>query len=156
MRVQPAFPGTTAPTGSAPAGRAESASFARLVARGATVAGTAGSGMTVATAAALLAVQQAQPRVAPASGALRRADRLLDGLARRQRALLSLADDPAVWHELAHALAEEREPSGSDRLDALLDAIELRVAVELAKQERARDLPRGSDAAPAPAKEAFT
>lgn len=156
MRVQPAFPGTTAPTSGAAPSRAEGASFARLVARGATVAGTAGSGMTIAAPAALLAVQQAQPRVAPASGALRRADRLLDGLARRQRALLSLADDPAGWHELAHALAEERAPSGSAALDALLDAIELRVAVELAKQERARDLPGNSDAAAAPAEEAFT
>jgi hypothetical protein len=156
MRVQPAFPSATAPTGSAPTHRAEGARFAQLVARGATVAGSVGSSATVAAAAALLAVQQAQPRVASVGAAIGRADRLLAGLARRQRALLSLADDPTGWQELAQALAAEREPSGSAALDALLDAIELRVAVELAKQERALALPGDPDGTAAPAKEPFT
>ncbi len=137
MRVQPAFPGTAQPTGNAAASRAEATTFARLVGRGAAVAGAAGSGMPIAAPGGLLAVQQAQARVSPAPAALRRADRLLDGLARRQRALLSLADEGAAWQDMEQALAEEREPSGSAALDALLDAIELRVAVELAKEQRA-------------------
>ena len=144
MRVHPALPGAAPLPAGGAAGRAEAASFARLVERGSSVATASGATMAVAAGGGLLAVQRAGPRAPPSTSALRRADRLLDGLARRQLALLSDADEVAGWQDLERLLAEDRTPSGVAALDALLDAIELRVAVELAKRERAAGTNLGS------------
>jgi hypothetical protein len=155
MRVQPVFPGAAPPAGSVPANRADAATFARLVDRSPTVAASSGSAVAIAASGGLLAVQRTLGRPSASTSALRRADRLLDGLARGQLALLSLADEAAGWQDLERALGEEREPSGSAALDALLDAVELRVAIELAKRERAAEVRREIVSTDSPAQQAL-
>jgi hypothetical protein len=64
--------------------------------------------------------------------AVRHGHALLDGLEELRLALLDGSLVPATLRQLAR----RREPLGEAQLDAVLDEIELRAAVELAKLER--------------------
>ncbi len=67
--------------------------------------------------------------------AVKRGRTLLDTLEEMRADLLAGRANPAMLDRLAAILAEERETAGP-QLDALLDDIELRVHVELAKHGR--------------------
>jgi hypothetical protein len=70
--------------------------------------------------------------------AVRRAGNLLDVLDQVKIALLGGELSTADLHRLDRALKEQREATDDPRLEGLLDEIETRARVELAKLEQAR------------------
>lgn len=123
------------PSPARPTPRPATGGFARAL--GGTVSTAGPFGLTVATPASPalalneLAVLPDRRRVAA------RAGRLLDLLEELQAALLGETAEAAPLEALARLLAEAPPASGDQALDALARAIELRVAVERAKLERA-------------------
>jgi len=69
----------------------------------------------------------------------RRARRMLDALGELQQALLGDGDDRAALHRLAALAAEAGEAGCDPALTPVLDAVRLRVAIELAKRGFATD-----------------
>jgi hypothetical protein len=65
--------------------------------------------------------------------AIRRADTIIDQLAQIQADLLAGAIPPARLQALTKILRTQRESSDDSRLNDLIDAIELRAEVEIAK-----------------------
>ncbi|MCL6609241.1 MAG: hypothetical protein K6T74_14240 [Geminicoccaceae bacterium] len=86
---------------------------------------------------ALLVLQRVEEPGERRRRAARQGERLLDGLAALHRGLLDGAIPEARLHELRRALAELEATPDHPRLQAVLDAIAVRVEVELAKLERA-------------------
>ena len=84
---------------------------------------------------ALLALQGVEERPARRRRVIRRGRALLDGLDEIRLALLSGGLSDPVLDRMEAVLAEARE-RGEKGLDALLDDVELRVRVELAKRGR--------------------
>jgi hypothetical protein len=108
-------------------------------ARGAGSAAPAMAAAGVASVDALLALQEADGPLERRRKAVRRAGRLLDGLEAVKLSLLGGAPARAALDSLARAAREERfRAEGDDRLQGLLDQIEARAAVELAKAEMSR------------------
>ncbi|MEQ8504068.1 MAG: flagellar assembly protein FliX [Rhodospirillales bacterium] len=99
--------------------------------------GTVG-GNAVAGVGAVLAVQAADDATQGRSKGLlmARGDRLLDRLEDLQMALLTGRMPKEKVIELAQALREKRPTSDDSDLNALIDEIELRAEVELAKLTR--------------------
>lgn len=99
--------------------------------------GTVG-GSAVAGVGAVLAVQAADDATQGRSKGLlmARGDRLLDRLEDLQMALLTGRMPKEKVIELAQALREKRPTSDDNDLNALIDEIELRAEVELAKLTR--------------------
>ena len=93
----------------------------------------AASAASLATVDALLALQgQADPGERRRRAAKRGHD-LLDSLDRLKASLLSGQVATATLKQLAGQVAQTREASGDRGLDELIDSIELRAKVELAK-----------------------
>lgn len=65
---------------------------------------------------------------------VRRGTKLLDGLDRLKAAFLIGADQPADWEALQAEFNMPRDPTLPPEVAALLDHIDVRVAVELAKR----------------------
>lgn len=148
MRIPTAMPAATRPVGGA-AAPGEAAGFARLIAPPAPGGAPAIAPPVLPAAgriAGLLALHQAAPRPADRRAALRRAGSLLDRLGEIQLALVQGAEDTDSWRELGELLDQDRPTSGLAGLDALLEAIELRAAVELAKREMAEREMAGPEA----------
>ncbi|HLG88338.1 MAG TPA: flagellar assembly protein FliX [Alphaproteobacteria bacterium] len=103
----------------------------------ATVTGTAPAG-AIDT---LLAVQEAESALERRNRARRRASDLIDGLDQIRDGLLAGGISPDRLDNLAAMVAARRDEADDPRLSELLDEIELRVQVELAKLGR---LPPGS------------
>src|SRR5205823_14293327 len=82
---------------------------------------------------ALFALQEVPDATARRRKAVARAGKLLDQLNGLQIGLLDGAIDPASLAELAGAARSAREETGDPALQGILDEIELRAAVELAK-----------------------
>ncbi len=101
------------------------------------VAGTAGVA-GVFGVEALLAMQDVGGPLERRRKAVRRASRLLDVLDGVKIALLDGALGAADLDRLARALREERGSTDDPALEAVLDEIELRAAVEMAKLDQAR------------------
>ena len=97
-----------------------------------------GGGNAVAGVGAVLAVQAADDATQGRSKGLlmARGDRLLDRLEDLQMALLTGRMPKEKVIELAQALREKRPTSDDSDLNALIDEIELRAEVELAKLTR--------------------
>lgn len=111
------------------------------VAGGATgAAATPRTGATgsVASLDALLALQETGGPLERRRRALRRADRLLEGLEALRLSLIEGAVSPTMLDGLRHVRSEHRDDAGDPSLEALLDQVDLRAAVELAKLERPR------------------
>jgi hypothetical protein len=70
--------------------------------------------------------------------AVGRAGRILDLLDELKLALIDGGASPAMLDRLVSAVREERAVTEDARLDAVLDQIETRAAVELAKLGRSR------------------
>ena len=87
---------------------------------------------------ALLALQEVGGPLERRRRAVRRAGRILDVLDELKMALLDGHLPPAALERLLSAIHEERNGTDDPRLEGLLDEIETRAAVEMAKLEMAR------------------
>jgi hypothetical protein len=83
---------------------------------------------------ALIALQQIDDAAEKKRRAIQRGGRLLDLLDRLKLALLSEEPGEPELRSLAVAVREERAATGDPQLDAILEQIEARAAVELAKR----------------------
>ncbi len=119
----------TAAGGFAPTGPSES--------REASAAGMAG-GVSAATLDALIALQATPSALERRRRAVGRAGRLLDVLDDVKLSLLEGGNPRMALERLRGAVREQREGTEDARLEGVLDEIETRAAVELAKQEMAR------------------
>ncbi len=84
----------------------------------------------------LIAVQAREDDTERRKRHAKRGREMIDGLDRLKAALLSGRVPLGELERLKAMLAERREASGDPRLDEIIDQIELRVAVELAKLGR--------------------
>jgi hypothetical protein len=134
--------GTTGP--SAPTGgkAARAASGFSLGQAGAAAAPTAPSAAAATSAvsdvSALMALQGVEGPLEKRRRAVKRGAGLLDRLDEIKLALLSGDGDSVALEQLARTLREDRPDDGDADLKALLDQIDLRASVELAKAELRR------------------
>lgn len=98
------------------------------------IAGTSG----IASVAALLALQEEDGPEARRRKAIKRGGGLLDRLDALKVALLDGGDGEVALQALARVAAEERHGDPDPGLQAVLDQIETRTAVELAKAKLRR------------------
>jgi hypothetical protein len=92
----------------------------------------------VASVDALLAMQETEGPVERKKRAVRRAGRLLDVLDEVKLAILGEGQGAAALQKLAQAAREERAQTDDTRLEEVLNEVETRAAVELAKAEMSR------------------
>jgi hypothetical protein len=92
----------------------------------------------VMTVSALLALQGIEDPLTRRKRAMGRASRILDMLDDLKVAMLEGAASPATLDNLAKAVREERAATDDPRLEDVLNEIETRAAVELAKLGRTR------------------
>jgi hypothetical protein len=107
-------------------------------ASGAGPAGATSSASGVTGAAALMALQGVEDPAERRRRAIRRGSSLLDRLDELKLALLGGQEGAAALERLARNLREERPEEAEPGLKNVLDQIDLRAAVELAKAEAAR------------------
>ena len=106
---------------------------------GAAPAATASSVSSLAGVSALMALQGVEDATERRRRAMRRGHGLLDRLDELKMDLLSGKDGAGALARLAQDLRQERPESDSDAgLQSVLDQIELRAAVEMAKAEASR------------------
>jgi hypothetical protein len=122
---KPAAGGDFAPAG--PGGAAEASASTQ-------VGGAAGLG----SLGALMALQGAPEPMERRRRAVRRAGRLLDVLDEVKLSMLEGAGSAHALERLRTAVRESRDGTEDPGLEGVLDEIETRAAVELAKQEMAR------------------
>jgi hypothetical protein len=92
----------------------------------------------VSTLEALMALQEVGGPLERRRRAVRRADTILDKLEDLKIDLLEGTLNPAVLEGLSRAVREQRSMTDDPLLEGLLDEVETRAAVELAKLEGAR------------------
>lgn len=119
------------------AGSAKSGSFSKALSAGETPASGSVSGTgALGRVDALLALQEVSPELEGEARGRRRAEGLLDRLDELRLALLDGRLSGAVIERLANLVAAQRAQVRDPRLAEILDEIELRAAVELAKLGR--------------------
>lgn len=118
-------PGRRAADGFAPAGAGATAETS--------AASRAGAAGAVGSLDALLALQETGGPLERRRRAVRRADRLLDGLDGLRLAMIDGAPAASALERLLQAGREQREHTEDQGLESLLDQVDLRAAVELAK-----------------------
>ena len=131
--------GLNAPSSAAPP-RAAGSGFALGGAGGASAAAEASVALGVSALGsldALIALQEVDGPLGRRRRAIGRANRLLDELDDLKLALLDGEVDEGGLRRLSDAVRQQREATSDPRLEALLDQIEARAAVELAKLETA-------------------
>jgi hypothetical protein len=102
---------------------------------GVTAAGTVNA---VSTLEALMALQEVGGPLERRKRAVRRADTILDALEGLKIELLEGQLGPTILERLTRAVREQRSMTDDPTLEGLLDQVETRAAVELAKLEGAR------------------
>lgn len=134
--------GTTGPSAPTAGKAARSASGFSLGQAGAASPSSAASATSatagVADVSALMALQGVEGPLERRRRAVKRGAGLLDRLDEIKMALLSGDPDEAALDRLARAMREERPEEGDAGLKAVLDQIDLRAAVEVAKAELRR------------------
>ncbi|WP_207476480.1 flagellar assembly protein FliX [Arenibaculum pallidiluteum] len=141
-------PGSTrGPAGAKRAGRADgtlAGTFARALhgSDEAQEAGSAGAAPAVGGVGALLAAQEVEDSTSgPSRGKARaraRAEALLDKLDEIRAGLLTGSLPAATLHEMQRLVQTQRDQIDDPKLAAVLDEIDLRAQVELAKLEAGR------------------
>ena len=137
--------GSTGPSASTPS---------RVGGRGAAAGGFAAGGSSSASSAApaprtgamsavtsldaLLALQDVEGPLERRRRAMRRAGRILDALDEMKLSLLEGGEGDAQLIRLSDAVRAERDKTHDSGLEGVLDEIETRAAVEIAKREFAR------------------
>ncbi|WP_022696131.1 flagellar assembly protein FliX [Ponticaulis koreensis] len=104
----------------------------------ATPVSTTGGTLGVGSVAALMALQGAEDPLERRRKAERRGRQLLEGLDRLKIDLLEGGNAGPTLARLKDALESERAQSDDQELESIIDQIELRVEVELAKLETAQ------------------
>ena len=107
---------------------------------GAAVART-GALASVNSLVALLALQETPGPLERRRRAVRRAGSVLDALDELKLAFVGGMDDASALSRLGVAVQEAREQTDDDGLEAVLEQVEIRAAVELAKREVAARVP---------------
>ncbi len=115
---------------------AGSSGFAGELEGEAPAATTVGAGASLGQVDALLALQEVPDSLVGDAGAKCRGEALLDGLEQLRLGLLAGVLPRERLVRLTRLLAERRGEIDDPRLAAVIDEIELRAAVELAKLER--------------------
>ncbi|MNH49431.1 Flagellar assembly protein FliX [compost metagenome] len=105
---------------------------------GPTSAAATSSASSVAGVSALMALQGVEDATERRRRAIRRGGGLLDRLDELKLALLNGQDGVPALERLARSLREERPDDADPGLKGVLDQIDLRAAVEMAKAEVAR------------------
>jgi len=139
MKVTGSSGTTSTPSSRSP--RASSSGFS-LPAGGTASAGAASAASAaggVAGVSALMALQGVEDATERRRRAMRRGGGLLDRLDELKLMMLAGQDGVGVLNTLARAVREERPDSADPGLDAVLDQIDLRAAVELAKADMRRN-----------------
>ncbi len=132
----PSTPGAPAARGSRPAA---AGGFAPLVSSAAATAPAAVSATgAVASLDALMALQQEDGPLERRRRAVRRAGTMLDLLDEVKLSLLDGEPTAAALERLTRAVRSERDETGDAGLEGILDEIETRAQVELAKLDVAR------------------
>ncbi|NND49782.1 MAG: flagellar assembly regulator FliX [Rhizobiales bacterium] len=90
----------------------------------------------MAPLATLVAVQAAEERTQSRKRAVRRGTLILDELDALKLAVLEGREGQAELQQIARKVESARESSGDAELESLVDAIELRAQVEIAKRQR--------------------
>ena len=96
---------------------------------------TAGT-VSVSSVAALMALQGAEDPLEQRKRAKRRGRQLIDALDRLKIDILDESSPKASLDQMQSLLDSAREKSDDPELESLIDQIELRIAVELAKHSR--------------------
>jgi len=131
--------GVNTPTSTRTARSASGFSLGQAPATAAPAAATANAATGgVSDVSALMALQGIEGPLEKRRRAIRRGGGLLDRLEELKLALLNGDADEASLDQLARTLREERSDDGDTDLNALLDQIDLRASVELAKAEMRR------------------
>ena len=122
------------------AGGSSAAAFAAPAAAGGPPAAGARAGPAgpIAGLESLLALQETGGPLERRRRAVARAGRLLDGLDGVKLALLGQGSEQAALQDLGRSVREARDGVDDPALSGLLDEIETRAAVELAKREARR------------------
>jgi hypothetical protein len=115
---------------------ARSGAFARELEGETPATASVGANANLGPVDALLALQEVPDSLAGSAGANRRGKELLDELEQLRLALLAGVLPRERLDRLARMLTERREQIEDPGLAAVIDEIELRAAVELAKLER--------------------
>ncbi|WP_395944630.1 flagellar assembly protein FliX [Brevundimonas sp.] len=128
-----------APTGGKAARATDGFSLGPSESAAAPAASTASASTSgVSDVSALMALQGVEGPLEKRRRAVKRGAGLLDRLDEMKMALLSGEADAATLDRLARTLREERPDDGDAGLNAVLDQIDLRASVELAKAELRR------------------
>ena len=131
--------GPSAPQGSRPARGSGGFSLPQAGAAGSTHAAAATAAPTgVGDVSALMALQGVEDVMGRRRRAVRRGSGILDRLEELKLALLSGEAGEGSLEKLARTLQEERPQDADAGLNGLLDQIDLRAAVELAKADLRR------------------
>lgn len=131
--------GPNAPSGSKAARSASGFSLGQSASTPAPAAASASAAAAgVADVSALMALQGVEGPLERRRRAVRRGGGLLDRLDELKLTLLSGDADDAVLERLSRVMREERPDDGDPGLNAVLDQIDLRAAVEIAKAELRR------------------
>jgi hypothetical protein len=131
--------GSSGPSGPrAPAGGSSFNLPATGAAGSATPAARAGGVTGVASLDALLALQQADGPLERRRKAVGRAGKILDVLDDLRLAVIDGEVSGAHLEHLVRAVRDQREGTDDPGLEGVLDEIEMRAAVELAKLQRAK------------------
>ena len=133
----PGAAGGAAPVGGGARRAVPAEGFAPAGAAGGAAAASAAAGVSgLSGLEALLALQDVGGPLERRRRAVARGGRLLDDLDRVRLAILEGGDGAQALTDLRRSAAELRERADEAGLDGVLDQIDLRAAVELAKAER--------------------